>query len=120
MTYQRPGARLVANGATTVFTQPSREEVAIVRLPLEPCHPASPKTLFAAIAHLPSTPHRLLRTLASAAPIGFSPGSWANFERTFTCGTASGEHRSNFSLNPLVRLPDPIDLSQLPAIPGGQ
>jgi SnoaL-like domain len=34
--------------------------------------------------------------------------------------TASGEHRSNFSLNPLVRLPDPIDLSQLPAIPGGQ
>jgi hypothetical protein len=30
MTYQGPGARLVANGATTVFTQPSREEVAIV------------------------------------------------------------------------------------------
>jgi hypothetical protein len=35
MTYQRPGARLVANGATTVFTQPSREEVAIVSLPLD-------------------------------------------------------------------------------------
>ncbi len=62
MTYQRPGARLVANGATTVFTQPSREEVAIVRLPLEPCHRANREMLSAAARHRESTrqrrPHR--------------------------------------------------------------
>jgi hypothetical protein len=71
MTYQRPGARLVANGATTVFTQPSREEVAIVRLPLEPCHRANRETSSAAAPHLRSIrrtpPHRQ----ALAGPIEF-------------------------------------------------